>query len=43
MRRAVLGERPSMARIAFEVRRRARSSRTCPSSTSVVITAAASK
>ena len=43
MRRAVLGARLSSALIAPEVRSRARSSRTCPSSTRVVITAAASK
>ena len=42
-RRAVFGARPSSARIAAPVRLRARSSSTWPSSTSVMITAAASK
>ena len=42
-RRAVLGARPSNARIAPPVRSRARNSSTCPSSTSTVMTAAASK
>ena len=42
-RRAVFGASPSNARIALEVRARARSSNTCPSSTSTVIAAAASK
>ena len=42
-RRAVLGARPSSARMALPVADRARSSSTWPSSTSVVITAAASK
>ena len=42
-RRAVRGARPSRARRAPPVAWRARSSRTCPSSTSVVMTAAASK
>ncbi len=42
-RRAVLGARPSSARMAAPVRLRALSSSTCPSSTRVVITAAASK
>ena len=42
-RRAVFGARPSRARIAPPVRLRARSSSTWPSSTSVMITAAASK
>ena len=41
--RAVLGARPSRARMAVDVRLRARSSSTWPSSTRVVITAAASK
>jgi hypothetical protein len=41
--RAVLGARPSNARIALLVLLRARSSRTWPSSTSAVIAAAASK
>ncbi len=41
--RAVLGARPRRARIALPVRARARSSRTCPSRTSAVMTAAASK
>ena len=43
MRRAVFGTRPSRALIAAPVRLRARSSRTCPRRTSVVMTAAASK
>ena len=43
MRRAVFGASPSSARIAPEVRSRARNSSTCPSSTSTVMTAAASK
>ena len=43
IRCAVFGVRSSSARIAPEVRSRARSSSTCPSSTSVVMTAAASK
>ncbi len=43
MRRAVLGASPSSARMAAPVRLRALSSSTCPSSTRVVITAAASK
>ena len=42
-RRAVLGLRSSRARMAALVRLRARSSMTCPSNTSVVIAAAASK
>ena len=42
-RRAVFGASPSSARIAPLVRLRARSSSTCPSSTSTVMTAAASK
>jgi hypothetical protein len=42
-RRAVLGLRSSRARMAALVRLRARSSMTCPSRTSVVIAAAASK
>ena len=42
-RRAVFGAMPSSARIAAPVRLRARSSRIWPSSTSVTITAAASK
>ena len=42
-RRAVLGARPSKARMALPVWRRARSSSTCPSRTSVTITAAGSK
>ena len=42
-RRAVLGARSSKALMAPEVRSRARSSRTCPSRTRTVITAAASK
>ena len=42
MRRAVFGARPSNARIAAPVRLLARSSRTCPSRTSVTMTAAAS-
>ena len=42
-RRAVFGASPSSARMALPVRLRARSSSTCPSSTSAVITAAASK
>ena len=41
--RAVFGARPRSARIALPVRARARSSSTCPSRTSAVITAAASK
>jgi hypothetical protein len=41
--RAVLGARPSSILMAALVRLRARSSITCPSSTSAVITAAASK
>lgn len=43
MRRPVFGARSSSALIAPEVCSLARSSRTCPSSTSTVITAAASK
>ncbi len=43
MRRAVLGARPSKARMALPVRERARSSRTWPSRTRTVITLAASK
>ena len=43
MRRAVFGASPSSARIAAPVRLRARSSSTWPSSTSVTMTAAASK
>jgi hypothetical protein len=43
MRRAVFGARSSRARIAPPVLSRARSSSTCPSSTSTVMTAAASK
>ena len=43
MRRAVLGARSMSARIAPDVCSRARSSSTWPSSTSTVITAAASK
>ena len=43
MRRAVLGARSSSARMAPDVCSRARSSSTCPSSTSTVMTAAASK
>ena len=43
IRRAVFGARSSSARIAPEVRSRARSSSTWPSSTSTVIPAAASK
>ena len=43
MRRAVFGARSSSARMAPPVCSRARSSSTCPSSTSTVITAAASK
>ena len=43
MRRAVFGASPSSARIAPEVALRARNSSTCPSRTSTVITAAASK
>jgi hypothetical protein len=39
----VFGARPSSARTALEVCDRARSSSTSPSSTNVVITAAASK
>ena len=42
-RRAVFGARPSSARIAPEVCARARNSSTWPSSTSTVMTAAASK
>ena len=42
-RRAVFGARSSSARMAPPVRSRARSSSTCPSSTSTVMTAAASK
>ena len=42
-RRAVFGESFSSERIAADVRLRARSSSTCPRSTSVVIMAAASK
>ena len=41
--RAVFGARSSSARMAPLVVSRARSSRTCPSRTSTVITAAASK
>ena len=43
IRRAVFGARPSSARIAPEVRSRARNSSTCPSKTKTVMTAAASK
>jgi hypothetical protein len=43
MRRAVFGARPSRDLIAAEVRERAFSSSTCPSSVSEMITAAASK
>ena len=43
MRRAVFGASPSSARIAPEVRARARNSSTCPSKTRTVMTAAASK
>ncbi len=43
MMRASLGERSSSARMALLVRLRARSSRTCPSSTRTMIAAAASK
>ena len=43
IRRAVFGASPSSARIAPEVRSRARNSSTWPSSTSTVMTAAASK
>ncbi len=42
-RRALRGDRPSRARMAPEVRSRARSSSTWPTSTSTVMTAAASK
>ena len=41
--RAVFGARPSSPRIALLVRLRARSSSTCPSSTSTTMTAAGSK
>ena len=43
MTRAVFGARPNSILIALLVRLRARNSNTCPSSTRVVITAAASK
>ncbi len=43
MRRAVFGASPSSARIAPEVRWRARNSSTCPSNTRTVMTEAASK
>ena len=43
MRRAVFGARSSNARMACPVRSRARSSKTCPSSTNTVMVAAASK